>query len=124
MIVKAYEYTTILSVMLCDAMTIPSVFVLSWIFLHTKFQKRHFVAAILCLVGLALMIVTDAKKSTPGAKQPIIGDIMALSASFLYAISNICQEVLVKSDDWVVFSPLLSQLEGVLGNDGCRRFGG
>ncbi len=121
---KAYEYTTILSVMLCDAMTIPSVFVLSWIFLHTKFQKRHFVAAILCLVGLALMIITDAKKSTPGAKQPIIGDIMALSASVLYAISNICQEVLVKSDDWVIFCSLPSQLEGVLGNDGCGRIGG
>lgn len=103
---KAYEYTTILSVMLCDAMCIPSVFVLSWIFLRSKFQKRHYFAVILCLVGLAIMIVTDAKKSSPGAKQPIIGDIMALSASVLYAVSNICQEVLVKSDDWVFYSAL------------------
>lgn len=98
---KAYEYTTILSVMLCDAMCIPTVVLLSWIFLHTKFTSRHLVAVFLCLLGLAIMIISDAKKAASEGTHRVIGDIMALSASVLYAMSNLCQEIFVKSDDWV-----------------------
>lgn len=103
LIVKAYEYTTILSVMLCDAMCIPAVVVISLLFLHSKFTWRHYVAVFLCLFGLAIMILQDWKKSASEGTHRVIGDVMALAASVMYAISNICQEVLVKHDDWKEF---------------------
>lgn len=104
LIVKAYEYTTILSIMLCDAMCIPATVVISLIFLHSKFALRHYLAVLLCLIGLAVMIIHDAKNSS--GTHRVIGDLMALSSSVLYAVSNVCQEVLVKHNDWV--GPALS----------------
>lgn len=101
LIVKAYEYTTILSVMLCDAMCIPSTVVISLLFLHTKFGWRHYVGVFLCLLGLAIMLTSDFLGGDSGTHR-ITGDIMALCGSVLYAVSNVCQEVLVKHDDWVV----------------------
>mgnify|MGYP000413330327 CR=1 FL=1 len=59
------------------------------------------VAVFLCLLGLAIMIISDAKKAASEGTHRVIGDIMALSASVLYAVSNLCQEIFVKSDDWV-----------------------
>lgn len=100
LVVKAYEYTTILSIMLCDVMSIPAVVVISMIFLHTKFQWKHYLAVFLCLVGVVLMIYFDYNK-TQGGTHRVIGDLMAIGAALLYAVSNICQEALVKTDDWV-----------------------
>ena len=103
LVVKAYEYTTILSIMLCDAMCIPAVVVISLLFLHSKFNWRHYTAVFLCLFGLAIMIVHDWRKSANEGTHRVIGDAMALGAAIMYAISNICQEVLVKHDDWKEF---------------------
>lgn len=103
LVVKAYAYTTILSIMLCDAMCIPAVVVISLLFLHSKFHWRHYLAVFLCLFGLALMILQDWRKSAGEGTHRVVGDLMALGASVLYAVSNICQEVLVKHDDWKEF---------------------
>lgn len=100
LIVKAYEHTTILSIMLCDAMAIPAVVVISMLFLHSKFSWRHYVAVLMCLLGLSVMILHDWKKAASGGTHRILGDVMALGSAILYAISNTCQEVLVKHDDW------------------------
>lgn len=120
LIVKAYEYTTILSIMLCDAMCIPATVVISLIFLHSKFALRHYIAVLLCLTGLAIMIVHDALKSSSGTHR-VIGDLMALSSSVLYAVSNVCQEVLVKHNDWVCSAPSLLCSERIPWNDRSGR---
>lgn len=106
MIVKAYEYTTILSIMLCDVMGIPAVVILSLLFLHSRFTWKHYLSVLLCLIGIAIMIIHDFNKSSEGTHR-IIGDLMALGAALLYSISNICQETLVKTDDWVTHPHLI-----------------
>lgn len=103
LIVKSYEYTTILSIMLCDAMCIPTVVLIALLFLHSKFHWKHYLAVFLCLFGLAIMIFQDWKKSAGEGTHRVVGDLMALGASVLYAVSNTCQEVLVKHDDWKEF---------------------
>ena len=117
---KAYEYTTILSIMLCDAMCIPATVVISLIFLHSKFALRHYLAVLLCLIGLAVMIIHDAQNSS--GTHRVIGDLMALSSSVLYAVSNVCQEVLVKHNDWVgpalSLSPPQKEFLGMIGLGG------
>ena len=47
------------------------------------------------------MLTSDFLGGDSGTHR-ITGDIMALCGSVLYAVSNVCQEVLVKHDDWVV----------------------
>lgn len=101
LVVKAYEYTSILSIMLCDVMGIPAVVVISLIFLHSRFTWKHYLSVVFCLVGIAIMILNDFNKGAGEGTHRFIGDCMALGAALLYAISNICQEVLVKTDDWV-----------------------
>jgi solute carrier family 35 protein F1/2 len=85
--------------MLCDAMCIPAVVVISILFLHSKFKWTHYLAVFLCLFGLAIMIVVDGIKGANEGTHRIVGDVMALAAACLYAISNICQEILVKEDN-------------------------
>lgn len=107
LVVKAYEYTTILSVMLCDVMGIPAVVVLSLIFLHSQYNWKHYLSVVLCLIGIAIMIILDYQKGSAEGVHRWVGDLMALGAALLYAISNICQEVFVKTDDWVVYIPII-----------------
>lgn len=57
---KAYQYTSLTSVMLLDCWTIPSVMFLTWMFLKTKYRLRKFVGVIVCVVGLVMVVFSDA----------------------------------------------------------------
>jgi len=108
LIVKAYQYTTITSIMLIDCWTIPCVMALSTVFLRTRFAARHYVGVVACVVGLAVLVVSDylqaaaagtAGDDTPTAGKQVIGDLLTFAAATLYAISNVGQEALVKTHD-------------------------
>ena len=100
-IIFAYEFTSITSVMLLEDFTIPSAVLLSVFFLKIKYSKSHFIALSLCASGMAVSICNDifVKKldSDTEAKNHLIGDLMALTGAFLYALSNILQEHYLKS---------------------------
>ena len=87
--------------MLCDVMGIPIVVIISLLFLHSRFTWKHYLGVALCLVGIVIMLISDIHKGLEEGTHRWIGDLMALGATFLYSVSNICQEVLVKSNDWV-----------------------
>lgn len=70
LVVKAYKYTTITSVMLLDCFSIPCVMVLSFLFLKTRFRLVHYLGVVLCLAGLGTLIATDAMYNDhPGTRQ-------------------------------------------------------
>jgi solute carrier family 35 protein F1/2 len=104
LVLLAYNYTSITSVMLLDCFTIPSTMLLSYLFLHCKYSWRHLAGALLCLIGLSLIVVSDniQNGSTYGSK-PVLGDVMCLCGAFLYACSNVLQEYLVKFQDRKTF---------------------
>lgn len=109
LVVKAYQYTSITSVMLLDCFTIPSVILLTWLFLKTKYSFRKFVGVFICLAGLVTVVFSDVH-STDRARgsNPVKGDILVIAGSLLYAVSNVSEEYLVKSADRV-------ELMGMLG---------
>ena len=84
-------------------MGIPIVVAISLLFLHSRFTWKHYLSVILCLIGIVIMIWSDIRKGLEEGTHRWIGDLMALGATFLYSVSNICQEFLVKSNDWVFF---------------------
>jgi hypothetical protein len=71
----------------------------------------------ICLLGLACIVINDSTRATdddaPAGSNPVLGDILCLSAAVLYASSNVLQEHLVKFHD----------REEFLGYLGCFGFG-
>ena len=59
LIVFAYNYTSITSVMLLEDFTIPSAVILSIFFLKISYGKKHFLALGLCVCGMSLSLFND-----------------------------------------------------------------
>ncbi|XP_028551013.1 solute carrier family 35 member F1 isoform X2 [Dendrobium catenatum] len=100
LVVKAYQYTSLTSVMLLDCWTIPSVIFLTWIFLKTKYKIKKFSGVAICIAGLALVVFSDVHASDRTAgSNPVKGDLLVVFGSMLYAVSNVSEEFLVKTGD-------------------------
>ncbi|KAN0042574.1 hypothetical protein ACTA71_011382 [Dictyostelium dimigraforme] len=108
-VVKAYQYTTITSVMLLDCFTIPCVVVLSRIFLKTRFTFVHIIAVAIALAGMAILVVSDILQgqSANGGSNPLLGDFLCLASSVCYAISNVGQEATVKKYDRITYLAMI-----------------
>ncbi|KAF8929426.1 DUF914-domain-containing protein [Dissophora ornata] len=96
-VVKAYNYTSLLSAMLLDAWTIPCVVLLSVFFLKMRFVHLHYIGVIICLLGMGFLIWSDmvAGGNFPGSDY-VKGDIFCIIGASLYAFSNVGQEYLVR----------------------------
>ncbi|KAL6846780.1 hypothetical protein ACP4OV_024228 [Aristida adscensionis] len=99
-VVKAYQYTSLTSVMLLDCWSIPCVIVLTWIFLKTKYGLRKFIGVGVCVAGLILVVFSDVHASDRAkGPNPLKGDLLVIGGSMLYAISNVTEEYLVKKSN-------------------------
>lgn len=114
LVVMAYQYTTITSVMLLDCFAIPSAMVLSFLFLGTRYTWRHYAGVGVCLAGLGLLVLSDVLHIAGGIggdsvdpRHKWVGDLLCLAGAFLYAVSNVAQEASVKSGDRVEFLGML-----------------
>lgn len=123
-IVSAYRYTSVTSVMLLDCFSIPCVMILSYLFLSAKYTWTHLVGVAICLAGMGCIIISDyisSGGSCDSCSNPFYGDMLCLVSykfvliplqfcnnscscavqlgTSLYAISNVAQEKLVKHND-------------------------
>ncbi|ESP03152.1 hypothetical protein LOTGIDRAFT_137926 [Lottia gigantea] len=100
LVVKAYSYTTVTSVQVLDSFTIPSVMILSFIFLRVKYGLFHISGAVICLFGIGGLILSDVltKNQTNNSQhdQMVLGDILCICGAVLYSISNVGEEYIVK----------------------------
>lgn len=98
-VVKAYQFTTLTSIQLLDCFVIPVLMVLSWFFLKTRYRLVHFVAVVVCLLGVGAMVGADilAERDQGSSSDVILGDGLVLLSAVLYAVSNVCQEYTVKN---------------------------
>mmetsp|Transcript_11789 Transcript_11789/g.21854 ORF Transcript_11789/g.21854 Transcript_11789/m.21854 type:complete len:339 (+) Transcript_11789:62-1078(+) len=102
LVVAAYRNTTIASVSLLDAATIPTCMMLSMRFLGVKYTRQHFIGVGVCLCGLVLVVVSDLwlhhEEPTEG-RNPVIGDLFAVASAVCYGVANVSQEALIKHND-------------------------
>ncbi|XP_008579419.1 PREDICTED: solute carrier family 35 member F2 [Galeopterus variegatus] len=98
LIVRAYQYTTLTSVQLLDCFGIPVLMALSWFILYARYRVIHFIAVFVCLLGVGTMVGADilAGREDNSGSDVLIGDILVLLGASLYAISNVCEEYIVK----------------------------
>ncbi|CEG66212.1 hypothetical protein RMATCC62417_02831 [Rhizopus microsporus] len=69
---------------------------LSTYFLHAKYSLIHVRSAVICLVGLALLIWCDTMATDDAtANHSWIGDIICLMSATSYAVCNVIEEHLV-----------------------------
>ncbi|XP_023151276.2 solute carrier family 35 member F2-like [Amphiprion ocellaris] len=104
-VVKAYQFTTLTSIQLLDCFVIPVLMLLSWITLKTRYKPVHFVAVMVCLLGVGAMVGADflAGRVQGSHSDVILGDGLVLLSAALYAVSNLCQEHTVKNLSRVEF---------------------
>jgi solute carrier family 35 protein F1/2 len=101
LVIVAYNYTSITSVMLLDCFTIPCAMFFSYICLGCSYRYKHIIGVIICLLGLSCIIINDSlqqqqQQQEDDSSNPVLGDILCLCGAILYAASNILQEFLVK----------------------------
>lgn len=108
LVVKAYQYTSLTSVMLLDCWSIPAVIFLTWFFLKTKYKWRKFVGVAVCVTGIVVVIFSDVHAhDRSGGSNPLKGDLLVIAGSTLYAISNVSEEYFVTSADRVELMAML-----------------
>lgn len=69
--VKAYQYTSITSIMLLDCWSIPMVMILTWIFLSTKYRYRKIAGVLVCVAGLVVVVFSDVHSGDRSGKTSI-----------------------------------------------------
>lgn len=109
LVVKAYQYTSITSIMLLDCWSIPSVILLTWLFLKTKYRFKKIAGVAICVAGLVLVIFSDvhaADRSQSGSS-PIKGDFLVVAGATLYAVSNVSEEFFVTTADRIELMAML-----------------
>lgn len=103
LVVKAYDFTSILYIQILDCSIIPIAVVLSKVFLKTRFKWLHYLGAVLCLMGASTLIISgevykDVEESEVGdlTSRQLLGNFLVILSSLGYAGSNITQEYIVK----------------------------
>nr|GEW26331.1 solute carrier family 35 member F1-like [Tanacetum cinerariifolium] len=116
LVVKAYQYTSITSIMLLDCWSIPSVIVLTWLFLKTRYRFQKIAGVAICVAGLVLVIFSDvhaADRSQSGSS-PIKGDFLVLAGATLYAVSNVSEEFFVHTADRIELMAMLGLFGAII----------
>ncbi|KAK9714223.1 hypothetical protein RND81_06G079900 [Saponaria officinalis] len=95
LVVKAYQYTSLTSVMLLDCWTIPCVIILTWLFLSTEYGWRKFMGVAVCVLGLVLVVFSDvhAQDRKDRGSNPVKGDLLVIAGATLYGVSNVSEAV-------------------------------
>uniref|UniRef100_A0A1D1YK68 Solute carrier family 35 member F1 n=2 Tax=Anthurium amnicola TaxID=1678845 RepID=A0A1D1YK68_9ARAE len=115
LVVKAYQYTSLTSIMLLDCWAIPSVIFLTWLFLKTRYKFRQFAGVAVCVAGLVLVVFSDVHASDRAkGSNPLKGDMFVIAGSMLYAVSNVSEEFLVKEGDRIELMAMLGAFGAVV----------
>jgi solute carrier family 35 protein F1/2 len=118
LIITAYQYTTVTSIMLLDCFSIPCVMLLSRLFLGARYQSTHLVGTAFCLLGMAFIVLSDnlsADEESAGSN-PLYGDMLCLVGTSMYGASNVIQEKLVKHRDREEYLGLLGTFGAIIGS--------
>ncbi|CAJ0767496.1 21650_t:CDS:2 [Entrophospora sp. SA101] len=97
-VVKAYAYTSVLSVMLLDTWAIPVCMLLSILFLKVGYHWSQYLGVVICLVGIGVLLAGDLEsgRDFSGAVNMGLGDAFCIISATLYGASNVLEELFVR----------------------------
>ncbi|KAK9756273.1 hypothetical protein RND81_01G085900 [Saponaria officinalis] len=100
-VIKAFQFTSITSATLFDCWTIPWVMVLTYFFIGSRYSIWQYFGVAICILGLALALLSDAGLGGEGGSRPLLGDFLVIVGTLFYALSNVGEEFCVKQKDLV-----------------------
>ncbi|CAJ0849806.1 10515_t:CDS:2 [Entrophospora sp. SA101] len=97
-VVKAYAYTSVLSVMLLDTWAIPVCMLSSIVFLKVGYHWSQYFGVLICLVGIGVLLAgdLDSGQDFSGAVNMGLGDAFCIIGATLYGASNVLEELFVR----------------------------
>ena len=97
LVVKAYEYTTLLSCMLLDAWAIPVCLFFCWVYMRPRYHATQLVGIVVCVGGLGMLVASDelTDKDWPALSRAK-GDVFMLVGATLYGFTNATEEFFVR----------------------------
>jgi len=96
-VVKAYQYTNLLSCMLLDAWAIPVCMFFLYVYFRRRYHYTQILGALICIAGLGLLVASDqltGKDWTAVNKGK--GDAFMILGSTLYGFTNATEELFVR----------------------------
>jgi solute carrier family 35 protein F1/2 len=97
LVVKAYDYTDLLSCILLDAWAIPICLFFSWLYMRTKYHWTQILGVFVCIAGLGLLVFSDhLTDKNDHAWNKSKGDAFMIAGATLYGISNATEEWFVR----------------------------
>ncbi|KAG9017167.1 hypothetical protein FRB90_001519 [Tulasnella sp. 427] len=89
LVVKAYQYTTLLSCMLLDCWAIPVCMFFQWLYQRPKYHWTQILGVAIAMTGLGLQVLSDhnTEKDYPAVNM-VKGDIFMLVGATLYGFSK------------------------------------
>lgn len=97
LVIKAYQYTDLLSCMLLDSWAIPVCMFFSWVYMRIRYHWTQIFGVLVCCAGMGLLVVADVvteKGWDPVARGK--GDAFMIAGATLYGFCNATEEFLVR----------------------------
>ncbi|XWS66701.1 hypothetical protein CRYUN_Cryun05aG0223500 [Craigia yunnanensis] len=98
---KAFQFSSITSVTLLDCWTVVWAIILTYIFIGTRYSLWQLLGAALCVLGLGLVLLSDAGVGGGGGSKPLLGDTLVIAGTLFFSMSNVGEEFCVKKKDRV-----------------------
>lgn len=97
LVVKAYNYTDLLSCMLLDAWAIPVCLFFCWVYMRTKYHWTQVLGVLVCVGGLGMLVASDmlTDKNYPALSRGK-GDAFMIVGATLYGFTNATEEFFVR----------------------------
>ncbi|KAF8661258.1 hypothetical protein AX16_001361 [Volvariella volvacea WC 439] len=97
LVIKAYQYTDLLSCMLLDAWAIPVCLFVSWVLMRPKYHWTQLLGVFICVGGLGMLVGSDQITDKGWeALSKAKGDGFMLAGATLYGITNATEEFFVR----------------------------
>ncbi|KAF9643056.1 DUF914-domain-containing protein [Thelephora ganbajun] len=85
LVIKAYQYTDLLSCMLLNSWAIPTCLSFSWLFMGVKYAWPQLAGILICVGGLGMLVVSDQLTDKDRkASNKVKGDLFMLAGATLY----------------------------------------
>ncbi|KAF8963418.1 hypothetical protein BDZ97DRAFT_1661712 [Flammula alnicola] len=97
LVIKAYQYTDLLSCMLLDAWAIPICLFFSWLYMRTRYHWTQLLGVFICIGGLGMLVGSD--ELTGKSWQAVSkgkGDAFMIAGATLYGFTNATEEFFVR----------------------------
>ncbi|KDR65717.1 hypothetical protein GALMADRAFT_260118 [Galerina marginata CBS 339.88] len=97
LVIKAYQYTDLLSCMLLDAWAIPVCLFFSWLYMGTRYHWTQLLGVFICIGGLGMLVASDEITSKSWeAVAKAKGDGFMIAGATLYGFTNATEEFFVR----------------------------